>query len=149
MVKDCTKDAQVDIIKTVYDRESTPKNDTGPVSLGKAFTQMGWAPSILTFHIYIASASSMFVYQGLFLWKLCLACGAGVGTGFHPVSLLTALFHLESGLESLFSSAGTCLDSGSRGEGKAARTGSSDSAPILAAAEMGRGKLLGIRSLTI
>lgn len=58
-------------------------------------------------------------------------------------------FLLDSAFLSLLSSGGTCSGSGSSPETEVTKTGSLDSASILAATEMGRGKLWGIRFLTI
>lgn len=72
------------------------------------------------------------------------------GEGLPPrLSLLAGFFHLDSGFPSLLSSGGTCSGSGSSCETEATKTGSLDSASILAATEMGRGKLWGNRFLTV
>lgn len=108
----------------------------------------GWAASSLTLHGYIAPTTPIFVYQGPFLWMLCLVCHTGVGRG-SPMPFSARWFLLDSAFLSLLSSRGTCSGSGSSSETEVTKTGSLGSASILAATEMGRGKLWGIRFLTI
>lgn len=58
-------------------------------------------------------------------------------------------FLLDSGFLSLLFSGGTCSGSGLSSETEVTKTNSLGSASILAATEMGRDKLWGIRFLTI